>query len=151
MHGLFRIEIFAQSGAGNLFGPLISGLFKWLCLDFYFETRIYKWYVISYCPHNMWHIIRDTTYRLNVNFLLTMTFWPSFRHVFKSGSLVLSKYYWDDLKAKQNDSTHLNSISWTFLPCGNMFPSWKLINSKLVDCQKSVAGTSVVHDLFNNF
>ena len=82
-------------------------------------------------------------------------FWPSLRYVFKSGSLVLSQYCWDDPKAKQNDSTHFKSSSWTFAKWLMLHDScsttWKGFESRLVDSQKSVAWTSGIQDLFNNF
>ena len=65
-------------------------------------------------------------------------FWPLFRHVFKSGSLVLSQYCfsrWSKDQAKWL-LPHFNFSSWTF---ARWLMHW------------NITGTSGIQDLFNNF
>ena len=100
-----------------------AGLFNRLCFyGFYFDDR--TWSISSqiisdigymiYIAYIIWPISYESLL-LNCQFYVECDlFWPSFRHVFKSISLVLSQYCWDDPKTKQNDSTHFKSSSWTF-------------------------------------
>ena len=91
-----------------------------------------------------------------VNFVLNVTFFDLHLGMFSS----LAVWYWVSTAEmiqwpKHNDSTHFNSSGWTFArwlvihdSCSTAckgFESW------LVDCQKSVAWTFGIQDLFNNF